>query len=371
MARQILLIQLYSNGDSLYATAIARQIKQDHPGCRLTWAITSFCKDIIANNPYVDEVLEVTTVTKNDGASYRRFRKEIARQQKAGKWDDVIITNVIDENQAYYDGTIRSATLRGYNRPVTVPVQPVLRLYDAEIAKAKAFANQHQLQHYRHVLLFEFAPQSKQSEMTTDFALELAELMVREPGTAIILSSAIKISHPLPQIIDGSSLTLRETAALTHYCHLLIGSSSGITWVSTSNAAKPLPMVQLIDPYVPWVNAVSRDFERFHLPTDTVIELFEFNKTKIAACVHQALSDFAGARSTYNQPLPLHFKATRGIVYHQLSLFNFGGIAKHIRVNREVYGHKAAFYREILLGFLIVPVWLTKNLYRKHFLKKK
>ena len=45
--KNILLVQLFSNGDCLYATTIARQIKQDYPGCKLTWAIASFCKDII------------------------------------------------------------------------------------------------------------------------------------------------------------------------------------------------------------------------------------------------------------------------------------------------------------------------------------
>ncbi|MEO7049339.1 MAG: hypothetical protein ABI091_28810, partial [Ferruginibacter sp.] len=56
--KNILLVQLFSNGDCLYATAIARQIKNDFPGCKLSWAIASFCKNIIAHNPYVDEVLE-------------------------------------------------------------------------------------------------------------------------------------------------------------------------------------------------------------------------------------------------------------------------------------------------------------------------
>ena len=72
--KKILLVQLYSNGDCLYATAVARQIKQDFTNCYLTWAIASFCKNIIANNPYIDEVLEVASVAKNDIAALRRCR---------------------------------------------------------------------------------------------------------------------------------------------------------------------------------------------------------------------------------------------------------------------------------------------------------
>ncbi|MEQ1577992.1 MAG: hypothetical protein ABL894_10090, partial [Hyphomicrobium sp.] len=56
---RILLGQLGSNGDCLYATTIARQIKKDFPGCHLTWAISSLCTRVLDNNPDVDEVWEV------------------------------------------------------------------------------------------------------------------------------------------------------------------------------------------------------------------------------------------------------------------------------------------------------------------------
>ena len=52
--KKILLVQLFSNGDCLFATAVARQVKTDFPNCNLTWAIAAFCKNIIALNPYVD-----------------------------------------------------------------------------------------------------------------------------------------------------------------------------------------------------------------------------------------------------------------------------------------------------------------------------
>ena len=79
--KKIILVQLYSNGDCLYATAIARQIKQDFPGCHLTWAIASFCKSIIFNNPFVDEILEVDSVAKNDTPALRTFKKKIYKQK--------------------------------------------------------------------------------------------------------------------------------------------------------------------------------------------------------------------------------------------------------------------------------------------------
>ncbi len=56
---RILLGMLASNGDCLYATAIARQIKVDFPGCHLTWAIGSLSRQVLANNPDIDQVWEL------------------------------------------------------------------------------------------------------------------------------------------------------------------------------------------------------------------------------------------------------------------------------------------------------------------------
>jgi hypothetical protein len=70
----ILLVQLYANGDCLYATTLARQIKHDYPGCHLTWAISPSCKSIIDLNPYVDAVRLVPEVPKNDEKAFRKFR---------------------------------------------------------------------------------------------------------------------------------------------------------------------------------------------------------------------------------------------------------------------------------------------------------
>ena len=73
--KKILLVQLFSNGDCLYATAVARQIKSDNPNCELTWAIANFCKDIINLNPFVDKVRIVDDVAKNDIIAFRNFKK--------------------------------------------------------------------------------------------------------------------------------------------------------------------------------------------------------------------------------------------------------------------------------------------------------
>ena len=364
-SQKILLVQLFSNGDCLYATAVARQIKQDFPGCHLTWAIAPFCQSIIAHNPFVDEVLLVDSVPKKDENAFRRLTRDLLARKKAGEWDEVFITHIQGANQANYDGCIRSATFNGYDRPITVPLTPQLQLSAAETAAAAAFAQQHRLQQYRHIVLFEFAPQSGQSMITKAFAIEIAEAIVQDPSACIILSSASPINHPSFQIIDGSALSLRETAALTHYCTLLLGCSSGITWISTSSAARQLPMVQLLNPHTTWFNPVSRDFERFGLDSHTVTELIEFDGPRVTACVKEAMQDFAAARARYHQPAALRFNTTRDIVYNLLCYLEFRAIGRHMALNVRVYGHRWSFYREVIMGFLIFPGRLIGNRYKK------
>lgn len=364
-SQKILLVQLYSNGDCLYATALARQIKHDYPGCHLTWAVASFCRRTIENNAYVDEIMEVSTVARDDVKAFRRFKKEIEQRKNAGEWELVFISSIIAANEANYDGCIRSAIFRSYDKPITVPVTPSLRLFPEEIEKVKQFADDRQLSSYKQVILFEFAPQSGQSKITRELAMEIAEELVAQPGVAVILSSAFKIDHPNAAIIDGSVLSFRETAACTHYCTLLLGCSSGITWISTSDAGKMLPMVQLLNPWTRWVNPISRDFARFNILNPGLIELIDFDKEKVVACVKEAMHHFNTAKDKYHQALPLHFRTSRNIVYNLLCYLNVGAILRHIKINRQVYGNNLSFFYEVAMGIVTFPFRLMGNIFRK------
>ena len=98
--KKILLVQLYSNGDCLYATAIARQIKQDFPGCFLTWAIADFCSNIISGNPYINDVIVISGIKKNDVVAFRKLKRKFYKEKKQGTWDEVFVTHNMDSNQA-------------------------------------------------------------------------------------------------------------------------------------------------------------------------------------------------------------------------------------------------------------------------------
>src|SRR5688572_16686039 len=94
--------------------------------------------------------------------------------------------------------------------------------------------------------------------------MHIAARLSTLPSTCVVLTSPRSFTSTAT-IIDASILSIRENAALTHYCNLLIGCSSGITWLSTSTAGNFLPMVQLLDPNAAFMNAPSVDFERYNI----------------------------------------------------------------------------------------------------------
>lgn len=369
--KKILLVQLFSNGDCLFATTIARQIKNDFPGCVLTWAIAGFCKNILDENPYVDYVLVIDEVKKNDVNAFRRYKRKLYKEKEAGIWDEVFITHNMDNNQALYDGTIRGMIFRAYPKPVTVPVQPVLVINEIEKQRVADFAVKYKLPSFSNVILWEYAPQSGQSVLTKEFVMQVANKIVATPGTCIILSSA-NTFQSTTNIIDASVLSVRENAALTHYCDLLIGCSSGITWLSTSSAAKQLPMIQLLNPYTAFLNAPSVDFERYGLPTEQLIEITTINEENLLGCLELVRNEgFGVAKKKFNQALPLQFNTTRKIVYNMLCYLQFGAIARHYHIITSLYGKQPAFLKQFWLAIIGFPFKLIGNFFRKRITGSK
>lgn len=369
--KNILLVQLYSNGDCLYATTVARQIKNDFPNSKLTWAIADFCQNIIDNNPYIDQKLIVTEVQKNDVAAFRKLKKRFFEEKSAGKWDEVFVTMNMDDNQGLYDGTVRGMILRAYPYPITVPVQPILVLTPEEINNVQQFSVENKLDQFRNVILWEYIPQSGQTALNFDFVMQLAERITALPSTCVILSSANKFKGT-EKIIDASVLSIRENAGLTHHCTLLIGCSSGITWLSTSSAGKMLPMVQLLNPDTAFINAPSVDFKRYGIPFDGLIEITNIEAGIVYACVKDILQNsFASAKIKYNQELPIQFNTTRKVVYNMLCYLQFGAIAKHYKIIISIYGRNSLFLKQFALSIITFPFKLAANVFRKKLLQQK
>ena len=357
---RILIGHLYSLGDCLYATTIARQIKEDFPECHLTWAISSNCRSVLDGNPHVDEIWEVPFNGKEASNVWIEFEQEALKRKKQGDFDEVYLTQFFPSHIYNYDGMIRSSIFRGYPKPITVPVSPVLRLFPNEVDNVRMFADHYHLVNKKRVLLFECAPRSGQSFMTPDFALAVSQKLVESiPDISIVLSSNLPVVSKHPRIIDGSVLSFRENAELTKYCTLLVGCSSGITWLCTSDWAKPLPMIQLIKRDAVFFAPVAYDFKRWGLSTDTILEMSSCTVDSLVDCIDLASTKgIYAAKLRFNEDIPFSFKTYIDSLFYYLRHFRFITAFIMIKNNISVHG----------LHMRMV-VWALLELIRRHLIK--
>jgi hypothetical protein len=178
------------------------------------------------------------------------------------------------------------------------------------VRNVEQFASTHQLHLFKHVILFECAPSSKQSKLDQKKGLALAQALVEERAdTVVIVSTHVPFPSPHPRIIDGSCLSFRENAALSHDCTLFVGCSSGITWLLTSEAAKKIPAVLFIDPQALGSRfaSVVYDFDYWGLPSDHIIETGKNDVGEMTRIVLCALERFDNARKSYHERFKPHF----------------------------------------------------------------
>ena len=270
------------------------------------------CRPIIEGNPFVDEIWEVPVAGHGPiemAPAWERFRSEARLRNERGDFDQLFLTQIFPDNFGNYDGTVRASIFRGYPRPISVPVTPVIRLSDADVRRVQAFAHEHALARYGHVILFEFGSHSGQSFLTPEFAHAVAEAIVaRRDDAAVILSSHTPAYAHHPQIIDGSTLPFHVNAELSKHCHLLIGCSSGISWLCTSDWAKHLPTIQLLSRHTSVFASMVHDHEHFGLPTDSIIEMTDCPTQKVVECVIAAIElGFPSARARFHETIPLRF----------------------------------------------------------------
>jgi ADP-heptose:LPS heptosyltransferase len=326
--QRILLGHLASFGDCLYATTLAKQIKADYPDSHLTWAIGSIYSSVLIGNPHVDKVWEIPLRNRDDVfPKWYEFQKIATEKYKNGDFDQIFLTQICHDpdNFRTYDGTLRSSILRFYGKPITVGVTPVIYLNQEEINNVYDFAQTNNLINNEKVVLFECSAKSEQSFVTEEFAIELAQKIAKNlPDWKILMSSNISIPQSIQytNIIDASNLSFRENAELTKYCSLLIGCSSGISWLTTSSWAKKLPMVQLLKADKSMYASFIYDHRYHGLQVDHIIEITDTTVEHVFNCIISIVDEgFTTARSKFNQEIPLdftfYFKTIASILYRK------------------------------------------------------
>ncbi|QBR71729.1 hypothetical protein CU048_11085 [Beijerinckiaceae bacterium] len=308
---RILLGQLGANGDCLYATILARQLRKDHPGACIVWAISSQCAGLLANNPYVDEVWTIPILGwDHHETMWRVFEREALARYVRREFDHMLLSQIWPNNFRNFDGTVRPSILRSYGRPITVPIENVIDLTQEEIGRVETFVRKHRLKESGPNILFECSSKSGQSFVTPDLAVEVARHLYEIlPQARVLFSTHLPMEIEDKHSVFAGPVSLREVAHLTHYCHLFVGAGSGGSVVASSTAAKPLPMVQLLSASTSVFASFAHDFDYFKIKDRQILELTVEDPGRIAACIAAACTDgISAAIDAYDSRIPVRFE---------------------------------------------------------------
>ena len=339
---RILLGQLGANGDCLYATILARQLRHDHPNAHITWAISSQCAGLLANNPDIDEVWQIPIAGwERHETMWRVFEREAMRSYVEHSYDLMLLSQIWPNNFRNFDGTVRPSILRSYGRPITVPIENVIRLTPEEIDRVERFVEKQRLRDFEHRILFECSSKSGQSFVTPELAQEIARRIYE-----ILPSATIVFSTSSPMRLDdkrsryAGTLSLRETAHLTRDCTLFVGAGSGVGVAACSTAARPLPMIQLLSAATSVFASFAHDFEYFGIGGRPVLEMTNEDPCVIADCIATTCRDgIETAMVGFDGRVPVRFDHYFALIDQcLLKSYRFLDAARSLTVTAERYG---------------------------------
>jgi hypothetical protein len=190
-------------------------------------------------------------------------------------------------------------------------------------------------------ILFECASASGQSFLTPAFAADVAARVLHyHADCSFVLSSDIRVVTHDRHIIDGSRLPLRLNAELTKYCTLLVGCSSGISWLATSDWAKALPTIQVLRRETSVLASMRHDAEHFGLPVDHILEMTDCTPDHLASAMCAALeSGFPVARARFHEQIPVRLDFyLRVFIFSLLKNLRFGAVVGSLRCVHSRYG---------------------------------
>lgn len=364
--KKYLIFQFACFGDCLIATAVAHQIRHDSPDCHITWAIASKYKSILEGNPHVDSIMELDIDPKiATNEQFLELQQKLDRIELTRDFDEIVHLQIFDRHLTDFYTTLRKTVFSIYGKPMTVDISPVVCLSEIEVRNVEIFAKRHRLDTYSSVILFECAPGSGQSRMTPDLAKEVATQLTRSRNDiCIILSSPLDIKTTNPRIINGSSISFRENLALAKHCTLLVGCSSGITWLCTAALAKRIPMIQLLENNSPIFAGVNFDFEINGLDNSHIIEMTDFTENDVVCCItHVVNHGITASRSIYNQDCrPNHYNLTlnlRRLVWQKYPLNAIYSYARNFVSENRRFGN------DLNIGILTIMIDICNAYFQK------
>lgn len=277
---------------------------------------------------------------------WKVFEREATRRLLRHEFDHALFSQIWPNNFQNYDGTVRPSLLRSYGKPITVPIENIVYLTDDEKERAERFAKEAGLMSFEQRIMFECSSKSGQSFVTPDLAQDIAERVYRVlPNATVIFSTNVPMALRHPNSRHAGAVSLRESAWLTRYCTLFVGSASGATVAATSTAASQLPMIQLLLGRTSVYASFAHDFEYYGLPNDHILEMTDEDPDHIAECVVEVCSGGIGAaRARFGAGPSLHFNHYFELIgWFLLDIHRYLDAAQSLTATAERYGWRPEF----------------------------
>jgi hypothetical protein len=310
---RIAILLLNNFGDIIYATPIAKQIKEiDFPECHLIWIVSKQCADILKGNPNIDQLEIVDLISLNEIylGKWQEIEYYYTQKVESGEYDKLFVLQPYEKNFLRYKDSIRKMILDAYPHQLKFPINPLVYLSEQEKNNVNYFIEQNNIYKYKHRVLFEFAPSSGQSNLTFTDAIKIAEeIVIRNESTCIIMTSRNQLLISNKNIFNAQGLSFKENAELINQCTLLLGCSSGISWLSTSLYCKTIPVIQFLDSKSEWFNSLKADFLIHKINDDNLLELYVFDIPLIVETVSCFLDyGIKRAKFQFDQKLEKRFQ---------------------------------------------------------------
>ena len=286
MRKKIGIVAPFQNGDLITVSSVLQYRDELWPDCDIVW----FC-----NEPHSDALkyqdVEIRYFPHGWGILENDFngiyRDRVLKDKLAGRpeWEDwsVLMNNenrlkqelknkfssFTDLSDAYFPvpWMLSISQRHGISYPdcskqvFKIPMEwewhPVLSHSDEEKIKAITFIEKLPA---TKILLFETFAGSDQSKITHEMVIESIRICKEKwKGCSIIFVSHkyLRSQEQFPEgffeqegIYSASEFTVRQCALLTHYSHLMISVSSGITVSCSAWEMKPIPIIQFTGSFI-------------------------------------------------------------------------------------------------------------------------
>lgn len=167
-------------------------------------------------------------------------------------------------------------------------------------------------------------------------------------------------------IVDGSALGFREIAELTRYCSLFIGCSSGLTWLCTSDAARTIPMIQVLTKGAGMLGAVVADLDYWGLPSGHVIEMRDCDVEHAAACALDVLTaGLASARPKYHENQGIRLNQYYDAMLDLFWAGRFADLATSMQYTVGRYGLRKEFVTDLVRVLAARPGACARRIARR------